>query len=261
MRSRLHHSDEHDLRGYGTPKKNGSISNGHHVKSPAQQPFALSSSHDQMGGPRSRTPLMGKQGGPNAPALPVKTYCRVRPFIDDEGNCVYGDYHIPRPVLEVERPQHMKELPNTLICLDPTAKFRPRRSQRFDSVFWAAPDGDGDNSPCPTCDQDDVFNTIGAEMSQQICEGYNSILVCAGFGPVGKTHTLFGDTGPLYSNSQENGVPRYEAGLLPRFAEDLFSRIIEVKPRNAETQVELECYELDDPHGRWSHETIYPPAL
>ena len=194
---------------------------------------------------RAAAPAAGASGGAaSGTGFHLRTFARVRPFLGDEATTCFDTMPVARPVVDVSPCGKAQPPPTALKVLDPAQKFRVRKEGAFEQVFWTAPDGDEESSPAPSARQHQVFAGVGESMAQTVVEGFNTVTVVAGFGTTGKHHTLFGDISQVYSTG-----PDGSAGLIPRFADDVFARLQKAKPNgtaDSSVAVEVEVYELDD---------------
>lgn len=67
--------------------------------------------------------------------------------------------------------------------------------------------------------QEELFEIVGAPITNRCLEGYNGTILCYGQTGSGKTYTLFGDSIPF----QDRGLLSTNRGLVPRILEYLWS--------------------------------------
>nr|CCC91767.1 putative kinesin [Trypanosoma congolense IL3000] len=84
------------------------------------------------------------------------------------------------------------------------------------SVFFTFDTVIGDDTP-----QAEVMSRIGRPILQHVLDGFNGTILCYGQSGSGKTHTMIGPEGGL----PEHFLDSDEAGILPRFVRELFSRL------------------------------------
>ncbi|XP_053104377.1 kinesin-like protein KIF14 isoform X2 [Hemicordylus capensis] len=95
----------------------------------------------------------------------------------------------------------------------------------FDFSFWSL-------DKCPNfASQEMVYQSLAIPLLERAFEGYNTCLFAYGQTGSGKSYTMM-------------GFDDDERGIIPRFCEDLFIRIVETKPQQTTYHLEMSYFEV-----------------
>lgn len=109
-------------------------------------------------------------------------------------------------------------------------------SFQYDQAYWSC-----DPEHPFYADQHTIFNGLAMPLIDKIFEGYNACLFAYGQTGSGKTYSMMGiDTG---AEDYDVNSSASEAGIIPRFCHELFSRI-ERLDKNVNATVEVSYFEI-----------------
>lgn len=103
---------------------------------------------------------------------------------------------------------------------------------QYDHVFWSTEPGKKGHAS-----QKDVFEAMGKPLLDSAFKGYNACLFAYGQTGSGKSYSMMGDHSDLDIERNEN------AGVIPRFSYELFSRISQLPTKSSAT-VEVSYFEI-----------------
>ncbi|GLV38877.1 nebbish [Carabus blaptoides fortunei] len=103
---------------------------------------------------------------------------------------------------------------------------------QYDHVFWSSEPGRKGHAS-----QKDVFEAMGTPLLDSAFKGYNACLFAYGQTGSGKSYSMMGEHSDLDIEQNEN------AGIIPRFSYELFSRISQLPTKSSAT-VEVSYFEI-----------------
>ncbi|ORC91329.1 kinesin-like protein [Trypanosoma theileri] len=159
-------------------------------------------------------------------ATKANVFVRVRPFTEAEATVCPEDSPVPREVLEWNGT-------HTLTVLDAVNGFVPRKNGQFeiDNVLWSFRDEERPQRVVHT--QKDVYDKMVTPIFPQLVEGYSAAFCVTGATGSGRIYSLYGD--------DVDGINR---GILPRFADDVFTAFKREKRENSTLSCEVEAIDI-----------------
>eukprot|EP01079_Euglenida_sp_SAG-EU17-18_P004589 gene4589-4803_t len=171
-------------------------------KSPVSSRSPSASPLSNEGSPRSPSAVRAKSQGGSVGRPHAVTVCvRIRP-------------HNAR---ELDRRAVMRMGAKEVTLLDPKQGFGDKEHLQYDLVLDST-----DPASASHGSQADVYNSLGPGILDHAFQGYNTCVFCYGQTGAGKTHTMMGDPSSSLGPSSPGDAA---CGLMPRLAQDLFSRI------------------------------------
>ena len=132
----------------------------------------------------------------------VKVFIRFRPTNEVESSLLENNYGwlVPKYVSETQLGIYPDTSQNNL-------SFDPKLIYSFDKIFT------------PKSLQEDIYNSIGSRIVDDIMAGYNGTIFAYGQSGSGKTYTMYGDD--IYDEKTK--------GIIPRIISEIFGRIEKIE--------------------------------